>query len=549
MSDNLNESRLESAQDDGAKSAPVREQQGLLKYAVILASMVVILAGIHFARGVLGPFFLATFFAVLLTSPINWLKSKGLPSWCALTVAVVGVAIVGLGTMTVVGAQLAQFAVNIPTYRDRFNATLESYDLDIGEFIPLLKSDKAKEEGEEVEEETPEEEAYLEELRLRAEYAKDPVAGKDAAVEKETVETNKPEPVKQTAYLSDPVTPVAPVALQNELPHELAADAEPVVATPTNEAIDSDLLSGGLTPMNPPEYFSHPDAMTQHIDTTIANALAGESEPNAEKENGEAASAASDADNDYEEYLRALRERKDKVKVSAVNASSQELFRFLRGLVGELSYLGSNAFLVTLLVIFMLCETAKIPQKLVAALGKRRFTNTHIEGVIADIRNYMVIKTLMSVLVGMLVAVLCVVSNVQYPVLWGLVAFLLNYIPNIGSVAAAIPPIVLATVDHGLMVGCVDAICLAAINCFVGYGLEPRLLGDGLDLSPLIVLISLIFFGWLLGPVGMFLSPPLAVVMKIIFQSFPETKWIAALMALRPPKVAVDDEEVAEAAA
>ena len=100
----------------------------------------------------------------------------------------------------------------------------------------------------------------------------------------------------------------------------------------------------------------------------------------------------------------------------------------------------------------------------------------------------------------------------------------------------------MATIDRGLFIGCVDAAFLVLINCIVGYVLEPRLLGDGLDLSPLIVLISLIFFGWLLGPVGMFLAPPLAVIMKIIFQAFPETRWIAALMANRPPKDVVEDE-------
>lgn len=117
-----------------------------------------------------------------------------------------------------------------------------------------------------------------------------------------------------------------------------------------------------------------------------------------------------------------------------------------------------------------------------------------------------------------------------------MVAFLLNYIPNIGSVAAAIPPVVLAMIDCGIVTGCIVAFFFILINCCVGYALEPRILGKGLDLSPLIVLLALIFFGWLLGPVGMFLSPPLAVVMKIIFQSFPETRWIAALMANSAPK-------------
>jgi predicted PurR-regulated permease PerM len=190
-----------------------------------------------------------------------------------------------------------------------------------------------------------------------------------------------------------------------------------------------------------------------------------------------------------------------------------------------------------------------MPKKMAAALGKQGFVNEHIQKVLADIRNYMVIKTWMSLGVGTCVTLLLVVSDVQYPLLWGFVAFLLNYIPNIGSVVAAIPPIVLATVEHGLVVGAVDAAFFVAINCVIGYAIEPRLLGNGLDLSPLIVLIALILFGWLLGPIGMFLSPPLAVIMKIIFLSFPETRWIAVLMANRPPKEGSADDEGAEASA
>ena len=215
--------------------------------------------------------------------------------------------------------------------------------------------------------------------------------------------------------------------------------------------------------------------------------------------------------------------------------SSQQLFRFLGGLAGELSYFASTALIVTLLLVFMLVEGSKLPKKLAAAFGLREFKDRRVLRALSDVRHYMAIKTEMSLLVGVLVTALMFLTKVQYPLLWGFVAFLLNYIPNIGSVVAAIPPIVLATVEHGVAIGCVDAAAFVVINCVVGYVLEPKLLGQGLDLSPLIVLIALIFFGWLLGPVGMFLSPPLAVVMKIIFVSFPETRWIAALMANRTP--------------
>ncbi len=213
----------------------------------------------------------------------------------------------------------------------------------------------------------------------------------------------------------------------------------------------------------------------------------------------------------------------------AMKASSHELFQFLASLTSELSLVASNVFIITLLTIFMLLEASRLTKKVDVSLNDR------VRQVAADIWHYMLIKTLMSLMVGFLVTVLLLVSEVRYPFLWGCIAFLLNYIPNIGSVVAAIPPIILATVDYGLAVGLIDAIFFVLINCGIGYFLEPKMLGEGLDLSPIVVLISLIFFGWLLGPIGMFLSPPLAVIAKIILKSFPETEWVATLMANRLP--------------
>lgn len=565
MSDKKDEVRAD-AESDGRFKGGVREQQGLLKYAGLLAAAIIILAGIHCARAVLGAIILAAFFAVLLTTPINWLKSKGMPSWCALTVAVVAVAGIGLGTMTIVGAQLAQFAYNIPTYRDRFNTLLEGYDLDIGEFIPLLKTDKP----DEAEDGDVGADPYLEELRLRAEYEKERAQANERAkiddIGNKVVPDKEPNDstvMRKTTYNGDAVAAVKTVSAISEASQEnaelggsLPQDAEnaeefdsTLAGGKENKENRTDGELGGLTLSNPPEFLDKDAHTARSNDDFIDDLPVAADQGGDEAAEREGAALGNAADDGFEEYLAKHKFDKNAVKVTAVNASSQELFRFIRGLAGELSYLGSNAFLVTLLVIFMLCETAKMPEKLVAALGKRRFTNTHIEGVLADIRNYMLIKTLMSVIVGACVLILCWVSRIQYPALWGIVAFLLNYIPNIGSVAAAIPPIVLATVDHGLMVGAIDAVFFVLINCIVGYGVEPRVLGDGLDLSPLIVLISLIFFGWLIGPVGMFLSPPLAVVMKIIFQSFPETRWIASLMAMKPTKAVVDDEEISELAA
>ena len=556
------DSMKKQEESDSKRSAPSR----LKNYCVIISSIVIILAGLHAARSVLGPFLMATFFAALLVSPVNWLKSRGLASWLSLSVVIVGVLLVGGGAATIVGSQIAQFARDIPEYRHRFITTLESYNLDLGEVIPFLKETPEESgEGEKTEEgasgaESDEDAADSDQNarvskksranrreRLRENRVEDalddaktapvsaPVDGQIAELAEPTDSDGASKPVEfpiQAVEEAAPATSDAIVAEAAEAESAIPSDAEPSVVRAENGDADpatrpvaqgrptsTDAQESRLLPKTPPEILKDGPLFSD------------DSNP-----------AYDDEFDPYDDVDAAIVGKNQ--AFSAVKLSSQQLFRFIGGLAGELSYFASTALIVTLLLVFMLIETAKIPKKLAAAFGQREFKDTRVLGVLTDVRHYMAIKTEMSLLVGVLVTGLMFLSKVQYPLLWGFVAFLLNYIPNIGSVVAAIPPVVLATVEHGIAVGCVDAAAFAVINCAVGYVLEPRLLGQGLDLSPLIVLIALIFFGWLLGPVGMFLSPPLAVVMKIIFVSFPETRWIAALMANKTldPSDGVEDE-------
>ncbi len=528
------------------------EKQGVLKdYAVVLASAIIILGGLHASRSILGPIFLAAFFSAMLVSPLRWLRSKGFSQAFSLCAVIIFVLAVGLGTMTVVGAQLAQFAKDIPTYRDLFNEELKSYNLNVGDFVPFLKEEETSDEPNEPTDENAAELALerrvrdevdraVKKARIREAAEKTPVPAVEPDISDETTKFLKEtaNPANVASRVASRITPVAYWTQEDD-----GANEQPGL-TPTMEE-----NSGVLTAVDAPEGLTPQAPKPGLIETTLDETFVetGEGEESEEVVETAVASEAEETNvaeiEEGEEGERAA--LASAPQVSVVDAGSNELFRFLAGLASELSYLASNGFIITLLIIFMLCETTSTPKKMAAALGKQGFVNEHIQKVVADIRNYMVIKTWMSLGVGFFVTLLLVVSDVQYPLLWGFVAFLLNYIPNIGSVVAAIPPIVLATVEHGLVVGAVDAVFFVIINCTIGYAIEPRLLGNGLDLSPLIVLIALILFGWLLGPIGMFLSPPLAVIMKIIFQSFPETRWIAVLMANRPPK----EEDGAEASA
>ena len=152
------------------------------------------------------------------------------------------------------------------------------------------------------------------------------------------------------------------------------------------------------------------------------------------------------------------------------------------------------------------------------------------------------IKTATSAVTGVLVAALLFLLGVDYPVLWGLLAFLLNFVPNIGSIMAAIPPVLLAFLqpESGMATAMYTALGFVAINCFISYAIEPRFMGQGLGLSTLVVFVSLVFWGWVLGPVGMLLSAPLTMTFKIVLSDFDDTRWIAVLMGSKAPRKAAE---------
>jgi len=200
--------------------------------------------------------------------------------------------------------------------------------------------------------------------------------------------------------------------------------------------------------------------------------------------------------------------------------------RMLSGLGSALA----NGFLILLTVIFILLEAAGLPGKLRAAFGDPGASLGGLDRFVKNLKQYMAIKTLVSLITGVGIAVWLAVVGVDYPVLWGILAFFLNYVPNIGSIIAAVPAVLLAFVQLGAGSALLGGAGFVVVNVVVGNGLEPRLMGRGLGLSTLVVFISLVFWGWVLGPVGMLLSVPLTMTVKIALDSSEETRWIAVLL-------------------
>ncbi|TVZ37937.1 putative PurR-regulated permease PerM [Alteromonadaceae bacterium 2753L.S.0a.02] len=336
----------------------MEQRSPIVRFLMGLAAFVVVVAGMKSAETLLVPFLLSLFIAVICTPPMLWLKSRGLPGWLAMLIVVANIVVLGALIGIVVGASIADFRQDLPTYQQRLT------DL-TGALI-------------------------------------DKLAGHGFEID----------------------------------PQQIRSSFNPAAAL----------------------------------------SLAGNT-------------------------------------------------------LASLGNLMTNAFLILLTVVFILGEEVGFAEKLKSTSRNSQKTITAINQFSASVNRYMALKALMSLLTGVLILVWLYFLGVDYFVLWGMLAFLLNFVPTLGSIIAAVPAVLLAIVQLGVGDAVLTALGFLAVNFGVGNVLEPRLMGRGLDLSTLVVFLSLVFWGWVLGPVGMLLSIPLTMTVKIALESFDDTRWIGVLLS------------------
>lgn len=213
--------------------------------------------------------------------------------------------------------------------------------------------------------------------------------------------------------------------------------------------------------------------------------------------------------------------------------------RMLSGLGGVLT----NAFLILLTVVFILLEASSFPRKLRASLRDPLSSMEGIGRFLVTVQKYMAIKTWISLATGLIITLWLYVLGVDYPLLWGLMAFLFNYVPNIGSIIAAVPAVLLTFIQLGGGRAIVVAAGYMLVNIVMGNVIEPRIMGRGLGLSTLVVFLSLVFWGWVLGLVGMLLAVPLTMTVKIALESRAETRAVAVLLGPESDVTGGDEEK------
>lgn len=186
-----------------------------------------------------------------------------------------------------------------------------------------------------------------------------------------------------------------------------------------------------------------------------------------------------------------------------------------------------GTFILTLiLIVFMLSEARMFGRRFEAISHARGPNLAKILNASKDIQRFLAIKTVISLATGLLAGILCWAVGLDFYVLWGLLAFFLNFIPVIGSIVAGVPPTILTLLVADFPTALVVAGGYLLINNFLGNFLEPMLVGRSFGISTLVIVISVVFWGWLWGPTGMLLAVPLTMILKVILENSDEFRWI-----------------------
>ncbi|HET9982258.1 MAG TPA: AI-2E family transporter [Longimicrobiales bacterium] len=189
-----------------------------------------------------------------------------------------------------------------------------------------------------------------------------------------------------------------------------------------------------------------------------------------------------------------------------------------------------RTLLIFLIIVLVLAESIHFPEKVRRIVASGGTDLGRFERVAEEVFHYLTIKTLVSLATGILMGLLIWALGIDFPLLWGMLAFALNYVPNVGGAISVLPPVALALLANGPGRALLLLAGYFAVHILLGSILEPHFLGRKLGLSTLVVFLSLIFWGWLWGPAGLLLSVPLTMAIKIVLEQSDQLRWIAVLL-------------------
>lgn len=229
-----------------------------------------------------------------------------------------------------------------------------------------------------------------------------------------------------------------------------------------------------------------------------------------------------------------------------------KLLDFYVGIIAGLADAIGDAIFIFMIIIFSMAEAFRMPAKIAAELEAGTEYVQRLADFADDIRSYVSITTWVGLLVGVIDTIFFIIMDVPLPLLWGLLAFLLSYIPVVGFWLAAIPPTILTFFSSGPLPALIVFLGIVLINAFFDEIFKPKMYGEGLDLAPVMVILSLAIWTAVLGPLGAILSVPITMIFKeLVLEADEQNRWIARLMGKgdsRPPPAEPEEEQALPAA-
>lgn len=469
---------------ESTKHFGVPHREAVSRFLVTAAATVVIIAGVKAASGLIAPILLALFLTIILLVPLRWLQKKGCPNSLSLLIVLGGTILIFLGIGFFVGKSFNDFARRIPTYKNRIVRKVEEIDKTLVEYGVVVTD-------------------LTELLTGKKEPVKDPAKDPKKSLEKNSGEDST----------SFPVQPDVPTNTTIE-----------------SSAIEVPTTDGQSTKAGQDKEQS---AETDSNDAVHADTEAKDVEKDGVEKDGIPATTEDVEDEALsDEELQQFFSSHQQPPPSLISLDTKNIMYWISWSIGEIRHWAESGFLVLIFTIFMILEAARFPEKIDRAFGKEGPIGfSHFHHIAEEIRRYLFLKAISSLMSATAATFVYWMFGVPATLFWGIVAFVLYFIPNIGGTLAAIIPGLLIFMTYGIGGVLLYAVCLIAIECAIAYGIEPKMLGHGLGLSVVVILLSLFTWGWILGPIGLFLSAPLTIMVKIVLQAFKETEWIAVLLS------------------
>ncbi len=474
------------------------------------AALVIVIAGIHAAQAIVVPFLLAIFIAVIISAILSWLRKHDIHTGAAIILMLAAIGVIGTVMVSIVGASANELMRKLP----EINAAAKKTEVQVRDWI--------EKHGLSLDRSTPQEKPKSQSLEIsvpglipppdKTDQAPPNKPDRKAIANEESVNKSVDSKHQSTSKIKSPNSKDEPPVLENskkddtDQPKETNPESielpEPTNADETSlsneeKKAEAEFLQTPV-PSRPlfPEYMYGPKKLTFELLPT------GTANPKIQPSG----------------YLGGF--------------SPALIFRsFLDSVMGMFNY----ALIVFLMLVFLLLEWSQFGQRMEALPGNTQKNIEQVAEILASIRRYMLIKTMVSLLTGLLITIWLMLLGVKYAALWGTVAFLFNFIPAIGSLIAGIVPTLFVLVDQNSMMAAHVAVAFIVVNFLIGNLLEPRIMGEGLGISTFVVFLSLVFWGWVLGPAGMLLAVPITMVIKIALASDERSEWIAILMASGTP--------------